>query len=239
MKLGIMQPYFFPYLGYFDLIDRSDRWIVFDIVQYNAKSWMTRNRILHPTDGWQYINVPVNKMPSGTPIREMRIKNKRAALDRILGQLEHYRKHAPYYRCVVELVERTFEAAESDRLVELNVQSQAQSCAYLGISFYWSVCSELNLSLDNIEHAGQWALRISQQLGAKEYINPPGGRGIFNPREWREAGIELSFTTPSVFHYNCAPYEFCENLSILDVLMWNSPEAIVTQLRGKAAYSNE
>jgi hypothetical protein len=234
MKLGIMQPYFFPYLGYFDLIERTDRWVAFDVVKFTAKTWMTRNRVLHPTSGWQYINVPVGKMPSGTPIRDIRIRDKSAALTRILGQLEHYRRHAPYYTKVVDLVQTTFTATESDRLVDLNVQSQAQTCAYLGIPFDWSVCSEMDLCLNGIEHAGQWALRISQQLGAKEYINPPGGKEIFDPREWTDAGIELSFTTSPTFRYDCSPYEFCEHLSILDVLMWNESEAVLATLRGEA-----
>ena len=61
MRLGIMQPYFFPYLGYFDLINSTDRWIVFDTVQYIRHGWINRNRILHPNEGWQYIIVPIMK----------------------------------------------------------------------------------------------------------------------------------------------------------------------------------
>ena len=61
MILGIMQAYFFPYLGYFDLINCSDKWIVFDTVQYIRHGWVNRNRILHPTEGWQYIIVPIRK----------------------------------------------------------------------------------------------------------------------------------------------------------------------------------
>ena len=70
-----MQPYFFPYLGYFELIARTDRWVVLDTVQYNRKSWMNRNRILHPNNGWQYINAPVHHAPRGTLIEKVFVQD--------------------------------------------------------------------------------------------------------------------------------------------------------------------
>lgn len=230
MKLGIMQPYFFPYLGYFELIARTDRWVVFDVVQYNPKSWMNRNRILHPTHGWQYIAVPVAKAPHQTAISEIRIKDRAAALKRLLGQLDHYRKRAPYFRQVNELVQSAF-AIGSDRLVDLNVSGLAAVCAYLNIDFRYSLCSRKDFDLRDIEHAGQWALKIARLMGAAEYVNPPGGRDIFRQAEWDEASIRLSFTDMPQFAYDCRPYEFVENLSILDVLMWNDAASVVQALR--------
>lgn len=226
MKLGIMQPYFFPYLGYFELIAQTDQWVVFDVVQYNAKSWMNRNRILHPSKGWQYITVPVEKAHRGTPIRDIIIKDKNASRDRILGQLEHYKKQAPYYRQVIDLVRAAFNKPGTDRLVDLNVAALSETCSYLGIRFDWSLCSEMDLDLSKIDHPGQWALRISQQLGATEYINPIGGRSIFDLSEWEEANISLTFKKPAYLTYNTYPYEFIESLSILDVLMWNDPKSL-------------
>jgi len=230
MKLGIMQPYFFPYLGYFELIARTDRWVVFDVVQYNAKSWMSRNRILHPTQGWQYINVPVNKAPHGTPIKDIVVKDRAAALARVLGQLEHYRKRAPHFRDVTDIVRAAFSGA-SDRLVDLNIATLKTVCKYLGVGFDYSLCSAMDLDLGGVEHAGQWALAIAKQLGASEYLNPPGGRAIFRQEEWDAAGIKLSFTNLPQFTYDCAPYQFVEHLSILDVLMWNDPAKVVQALR--------
>ena len=71
MKVGIMQPYFFPYLGYFDLINRVDKWIVFDTPQYIRHGWVNRNRILHPHQGWQYIVVPLKKHDRDTSINQI------------------------------------------------------------------------------------------------------------------------------------------------------------------------
>ena len=226
MKLGIMQPYFFPYLGYFVLIAKTDRWVVFDVVQYKAKSWMNRNRILHPQQGFQYVTVPVKKAPRDTLICNIRIKDKHAALSRILAQLNHYKKHAPYFMKVTDLVRDAFNKTTSNRLVDLNVVTLAETCVYIGIKFDWALCSKMQLNIKGIEHPGQWALEISKLLGARQYINPPGGKEIFNPQEWKKAGIDLFFTEMPQFRYECKQYEFIEHLSILDVMMWNEPEKI-------------
>lgn len=223
MKLGIMQPYFFPYLGYFELIYRTDFWVVFDVVQYNARSWMNRNRIHHPTEGTQYISAPVRRAGHGTAIRDVRLVDRAAALSRILGQLNHYRRHAPHYDAVVALVRDAFAAAEGDRLVDLNVAGLAAVCRHLDIPFRWSACSDLGVDLSAVEHPGQWALEIADYLGASEYLNPPGGRDLFRPEEWRSRGISLRFTSLPTLRYDCRPYAFVEHLSILDVLMWISP----------------
>ena len=233
MKLGIMQPYFFPYLGYFELIARTDCWVVFDVVQYNRRSWMNRNRILHPTRGWQYITVPVVKAPLGAPICEIRVDNRAAALRRTLGQLDHYRKRAPHFDRVTELVRSAFDIT-SDRLVDLNVSALTVVCGYLGIDFRHLLYSTASFEPDEIEHAGQWALRIATQLGASAYLNPPGGRKLFRPAEWDAAGIGLQFTDFNDFRYDCRPYDFIENLSILDVLMWSDAATVAQALRRRA-----
>jgi len=226
VRLGVMQPYFFPYIGYFGLIAKTDKWIVFDVVQYNPKTWMTRNRILHPTNGWQYVNVPVCKASKGTLINEIKVKEPIIALNRILGQLEHYKKSSPYYENVVKLVREGFSRAATERLVDLNVSTLSMVCEYLSIPFEWSKCSELDLDYSEVEQAGQWALKISQQLGADIYINPPGGKEIFKQDEWDNADIKLEFTEMPDFQYKTNSYNFIENLSILDVLMWNSSDSI-------------
>jgi hypothetical protein len=231
LKLGIMQPYFFPYLGYFELIARTGKWVIFDVVQYTTRSWMNRNRILHPTKGWQYVGVPIQKARRGTLIQDILIKDLTATKDRILAQIDHYRRHAPFFRDVVQLISNAFSSVKSNKLVDLNIATLVETCAYLKIPFYWSVCSKMGLQLDDIKHPGQWALRIAEQMGADVYINLSGGRDIFDPTEWDEAGIILEFTELPSFTYDCAPYDFVEHLSILDVLMWNPPSVISELIR--------
>lgn len=230
MKLGIMQPYFFPYLGYFELIAATDRWVVFDVVQYNPKSWMMRNRILHPSESWQYFGLTIDKSPKGTLIRDIQVKDPEASLSRCLGQLEHYRKRAPHYAAVRELIRDGFAQARSRRLVDINIATLIRSCQFLDIDFHWSLCSEMDLNLENIAHAGQWALRIAEQLGASHYLNPPGGREIFQASEWTAASIGLHFTEIPDFQYAVRGYDFIANLSIIDLLMWNTPGEIKTYM---------
>lgn len=226
MILGIMQPYFFPYVGYFQLIANSDRWVVFDVVQYNSKSWMNRNRVLHPASGWQYINVPVRKSPHGTPIHDISVVDLAATRSRILGQLKHYEKYAPYFTQVVELINKGFINTATDRLVDLNVTTISVICVYLGIDFNWSLCSEMDLELDTIDGAGQWALSISEQLGVTDYVNPSGGENLFDPDDWSGSGIRLHIYEAPDWEYSCEPYQHEKNLSILDVLMWNDPGTV-------------
>jgi hypothetical protein len=225
-----MQPYFYPYIGYFELIYRTDRWIVFDVVQYNAKSWMNRNRILHPKEGWQYFGVPVKKSPRGTLIRDIEIEDKTNAFERILGQLSHYKKRAKYYREVVQLIRDGFLSTSSNKLVDLNISTLSTVCSYLGIDFQWSQCSAMNLDFTEVKHPGQWALEICTQLGATEYLNPPAGRDIFVPEEFEERRIDLRFMDLPSYKYSCHPFCFEESLSIVDVMMWNSVDDIRSYL---------
>jgi hypothetical protein len=229
MRLGIMQPYFFPYAGYFELIASTDRWVVFDTVKYNRRSWMSRNRILGPRQGWQYVGVPVRHAVSGTPVHAVAVVDKGAAQDRLLGQLAHYRRSAPCYRQVTRLVDDGFARSASGRLVDLNVGTQAAVCEYLQIPFRWQLCSESGFDLGAVAHPGQWALRICEAMGAQTYVNPPGGVGLFRAEEWTRAGIALRFLEVSQLRYTCAPYGFEPGLSILDVLMWLHPDAVKAQ----------
>lgn len=226
-----MQPYFFPYLGYYDLINRTGRWIVFDVVKYTPKSWMNRNRILHPTDGWQYISTPVNKYAGDGLIKDVQILDASASHNKIRSQIEHYRKgRAPYFSAVSSLVDDCFFGMQGNLLRDLNVRSLALVCAYLGITFNHTNLSEMSLALPVMQRPGQWALEIASALGADAYLNPPGGRGIFQPREWEDRGIQLAFTNLVSFAYPTRHYTFIEHLSIIDVLMWNSPEAVKAYL---------
>ena len=227
MKLGIMQPYFFPYLGYYDLINRTDRWVVFDVVKYAPRSWTNRNRILHPTKGWQYISVPVERQTSGRLIKDTVTLDAPAAGRRILGQIDHYRqRRAPFFQAVSGLVEDCFGGLESDRLRDLNVRSLSRVCTYLDIPLDLLILSEIGLDLPEIDHPGGWAVEISAALGATDYVNLPNGRGLFDPAEFAARGVSLRFTHLIDFKYSCRPYAFVDHLSIVDVLMWNSPEVV-------------
>lgn len=116
-----MQPYFFPYLGHFALIAQTDHWVVFDVSQYTPKSWMTRNRVFHPDQGWNYVSVPLANGSLSIRTWQARVADVRSSHRSLLGKLSHYRRQAPFYKQVVALVDRVFAAVNSDSLVQLNI----------------------------------------------------------------------------------------------------------------------
>ena len=237
MKVGIMQPYFFPFLGHFDLIRRVDTWIVFDTAQYRRHQWVNRNRILHPASGWQYITVPLKKHTRETPINRIEAAENSDWRARILRQLRHYRKSAPFYGEVMGFLEECF-AAGGDNLAELNAVTLEMTCRRLGIATPFHVLSRMDLILQgSVNEPGDWALRISEAFGADEYINGALGEGLFDPAKFAAHGIALFIQSYTHMTYSCGPYKFEPGLSIIDVMMWNPPEAIrahLDSLRGSA-----
>lgn len=235
MQLGIMQPYFFPYLGHFSLIANTDEWIVFDITQYTPKTWMNRNRVLHPKEGTNYVTVALANSSVSIKTCDAKVLDLAATKDSVLGKLSHYRRRAPHYAAVKELVEEVFAAADDDSLVHLNTRGLQSVCRYLGIPFRYRICSELGLPLPPKLAAGEWALEICALLGVRKYVNPIGGREIFDAAQYARRGIALHFLDVPAFTYDTAPYTFEPNLSILDVLMWNAPQVVREAIGPKRA----
>lgn len=230
MILGAMQPYFLPYPGYFDLIDRADQWIVFDTVQYIRRGWMNRNRVLHPTEGWQYVVMPLRKHTHGTRICDVQITNDVSWKSRLLGQLQHYRKRAPFFAETMSFLESALNQP-TQSLVALNTHLLSAACERLGIEFNYQILTEANLELGPVEGPGDWALRLGEALGASEYLNPPGGADLFDPTRFQEAGMRLTVQDFHPLEYETRGYEFVANLSIVDAFMWMPPHEIAAQMR--------
>lgn len=220
-----MQPYFFPYLGHFALIAQCDKWVVFDVTQYTPKSWMSRNRVLHPKSGWNYISVPLANSSTSIVTAQAKILSFADLARSVLGKLSHYRKRAPFYTSVERLITEVF-SMPTDSLVALNVRALDAVCRHLGIQFDHALASELDLPLPNIDHPGGWAPAISRCLAAAEYLNPIGGQSIFRQADFDAVRVTLKFLHFRNFVYPTGPYRFEEALSILDVMMWNEPATI-------------
>lgn len=228
-----MQPYLFPYLGHFGLIASVDEWVVFDVSQYTPRSWMNRNRILHPKENWQYVTVPLANSSSSIKTHEARILDIEKAKQSILGKLSHYRRYAPYFNKVSEIVRDAFDRTEDNLLVSLNINALELVCGYLGIPFHCRRAIELEISYPQDIGPGDWAPFISSEIGASEYVNPAGGREIFDRTVFEAVGVELYFSEFSGYEYDTGPYLYQPNLSVLDVMMWNSAENISQQIADK------
>ena len=233
MTIGIMQPYFFPYIGYWQLINAVDEWIFFDVVQYNKKSWMNRNRILHPDakQEWQYVSVPVKKHEKGTLIKDIELNNDERWKEKILGQLTVYKRlKAPYYEETINLINSIFEK-EYDIFLSLSIESTKMICSYFGIELKYKIASEIDFDRSEITGSGDWALVIAKDQKADRYINPHGGYEIFEEEKYNSNGIDLKFLKSNLTPYKQSwRKEFTPGLSIIDVMMFNSKEEIKSLL---------
>ncbi len=228
MKLAIMQPYFFPYIGYFSLMHYADKFVVFDTPQYDRKGWMNRNRILKPDDGWQYVRAGVIKPEFKANIKDVFLDKDDGWKDAIIRQIDHYKSKSPYFSEVKRVVKNGI-LKKVDTLSELNVNIINVINDYIGINCSISIFSQMNCQFE-VEHAGQWALEISKVVNSDEYINPIGGADIFVEEEFRKEKIKLSFLKHNLPEYDQKRKEFIAGLSIIDVLMFNSVEEINSML---------
>ena len=220
MKIGIMQPYFFPYLGYFSLIKHTDRFILFDTVQFIRHGWIERNRILNPNGDWQYIKVPLVKFSQSTIIKDIQINNNISWRENF-AQLQHYKK-SPNYTIVIELLEDIFSADYFD-IVSLDLNSLIKVADYLGINTSIEVFSSMGLAIEKVNAPDEWALNICKALGnVEEYWNPPGGASFFDKVKYEKAGIKLKFHSIKLTEYIQRQSIFIPGLSIIDVMMFNS-----------------
>jgi len=225
MKIAIMQPYFLPYLGYYSLIKQVDRWIFNDEVQMIHKGWIQRNRILKQYGGWGYIMVPLHKHDHTELIKNITIRNNENWKEKILAQIRHYKKRAPYFYKVNAFLEDAFEK-EFDSITKQNAFLIEQTCNYLGLDFEYEILSEMSLEIGQIDAPDDWSLNICKALGENHYLNPIMGKQFYNREKYDHAGIKINF-----LNWTCTPYKqfddkFIDGLCVLDAMMFNSPEEI-------------
>ena len=229
MIYGIMQPYFFPYIGYFSLIDYSDRFIFFDTPQYINHGWVNRNRVLKQDGTPNYIIVPLQKAPRETAIKDMRIRPEDWR-GKIYGQLDVYRKKAPNFKSTMDFLHSILDPWEGESLSELNIYTTEAVSRQIGITTPFDVSSRMQLELPEIKAPDEWALYITKALGGDVYVNPPGGMSFFDPAKYEAAGIDLRFLKANLPPYVQRIGHFEPGLSIIDVMMYNDAAAITDML---------
>ena len=238
MHIAIMQPYFFPYLGYFSLIKNTDFFILLDEVQFMRHGWIERNRILKPQNGTQYIQVPLEKHLFNTKIKDIKIKNNEDWKNKILAQLTHYKKKAPFYYETIKLVQHAF-LFTTDNITQWNAHCLKIICDYLNIHLNMFVFSNMNLDIEEPQQPDEWALNICKSLrgggyniNIKEYINPEGGIDFFDKNKYKKENIKLRFLKHHLPFYSQrrGVENFEKGLSIIDVLMFNEKEAVLKMI---------
>jgi len=219
MRLALMQPYFFPYIGYFELVAGVDKFILYDDASYSKNSWYNRNRVLSATKAFEYIRVAVSNEKLGTAVREVRATNKEQDLNRTLSVCAVY-KRAPYYTSVLDLIRDTFHNS-SDGLADIAGKSVILTSEYLGFKTTFQNSSQI--AYDRSGSAEQKVISVCKASRATEYVNLSGGKHLYLETNFNEAGLELSFSPPSTFRYDEGPHRETEFLSIIDTLMFCSP----------------
>lgn len=230
MKLGIMQPYFFPYIGYFSLIKYVDKFILFDTPQYISHGWINRNRILNQNGEAKYITVPIQKASQNTKILDVKIDNTKKWKESILGSLTVYKRKAPYYEVIEKLVKKILTSS-GNNMTELNYTALIETCYYLGIKTPIEIYSGMNVELrEEIKAPDEWALNITKELGYKVYVNLPGGQSFFDKRKYEKENIRLEFIENSLPVYIQRIGHFEKGLSIIDVMMFCDVNSISEML---------
>jgi WbqC-like protein family len=192
---------------------------------------LNRNRILRAAGGWQYVSAPLVNSSIHISIADAAIANPPELEKYVLGKLSHYARRAPHYRGVCDIVRTAFARSTGSSLVSLNVSGLCTVCDYLGLAFRHRICSQQALEFPQGLTAGQWAPWIAGRLAADVYVNPAGGRELFNRADFTARGIELRFLDFTPFVYDTPGCAFESSLSILDVLMWNDGAVVRQALR--------
>lgn len=222
MKIAGNQSYFFPYLGYFSLINQADLFIIFDSDQYIRRGWINRNRILHPAEeGSLYIRVPIIKAPVEALIRDIQINNQMDWKSKIIAQMQPYKKLAPNYREVMSFLDDCF-SYETDSISKLNTHLLKKTCSYLEIPH--SIIDVEDLGVDVIQNNvdGEWGVHYAKALHADTVFNLPSGSTFYNEEVYLQNGVEIQFLQNNLRAYDQKREKFEPGLSILDVMMFNS-----------------
>lgn len=219
-----MQPYFFPYSGYFSLIHSVDHFMFFDRVQFNKKSWMMRNRLLNiEKNETYYIRPSLIKSDYLAMLPSVKLDNTEKWKLKILEQMKGYKNKALFYNEVEIFMQFLFKN-DYETLVEFNMKSTIEISKLLGLTNTFDKFSDHSFSFEETPGEGDWGRLIAAQVGATKYINSPGGESFIFPKLFNEINIELGFIQPNLNQYDQKTNLFTPGLSILDVLLFNGFE---------------
>lgn len=226
MKVGIMQPYFVPYIGYWQLLNAVDKYVIYDDVNYIKGGWVNRNRILingQPS----YFNVPVIGATPFKKINEIEVNLDERLMNKNLRSLEGAYKKAPYFNDVYPILEKIVTYKEKN-LAKYLINSIKEICNYLDINTEIFVSSELNKNTDlDREHK---LIDIIKGLDGTEYYNAEGGQELYSFEDFAEENIKLSFLKSNKIEYKQFKNDFQPFLSIIDVMMFNSKDEVKKML---------
>ncbi len=221
-----MQPYFFPYIGYWQLMNTVDKYVIYDDVNYIKQGWINRNRILMNGKDNMF-TMSLKDASSFKLINEIETNQGNEKLVKTI--IQEYSK-APYYNDVFPLIQKIlYEANELKKISTIAQLSVVKVFEYLGISKIFEVSSQVYSHTKHLGRAER-LMAICKENGADTYINSYGGQELYSKSEFDEKGIALHFIKNNLPVYKQFKNDFVPGLSIIDVLMFNSKNEIKEML---------
>lgn len=217
MILGIMQPYFMSYIGYWQLMAAVNKYVVYDDVNYIKGGWVSRNNILLNGERHMF-TITLNGASPNKLFNEITIRDD---FHKFFRMLESAYKKAPYYQSTMALLERICKCPNRS-LGEFMLHSFRSVLDYLGI--HTELLLSSSIQKDNALHGKDKVKHICHILGADTYYNAIGGQSLYDKQKFLQDGISLYFLQTNDIQYPQFSNDFVANLSIIDVLMFNSPE---------------
>ncbi|MBP6377747.1 MAG: WbqC family protein [Kaistella sp.] len=231
MKVAVMQPYFFPYSGYFSLIHSAEHFMFFDDVQYIKKSWMARNRLLNIEKQEPYYIRPTLIRPEYKDLyTTVKLDNKDQWKVKLLEQLKGYRNKAAFYSDVKTLLESILEK-EYEYLTAFNIESTIQISRALGLTATFDKYTDHNFWFEEKPGEGDWGRVIAKELKATHYINSPGGESFIFAEPFSAIDMKLGFIKHVLQPYNQGNDNFMPGLSIIDVMLFNGFEKTADMIK--------
>lgn len=223
LSIAIMQPYFFPYIGYFQLMNAVDLFVIYDNIQFTKKGWINRNKILKD-DADEYISVPLKKCAYYLDIKN-RFLSDTWSNDRkhILNKISARYSKAPYFRDVYPVIERCL-IYEENNLFGFLLNSLNVTKDYLHINTPLVISSTINI--DHSLKGEDKVIEICKVLETTSYLNPIGGVKLYKKYRFEKAGMLLNFLMPGDIQYTQFNNQFVPHLSIIDIMMFNNVEEI-------------
>ena len=224
MKVAIMQPYVFPFLGYFQLVDKVDTFVFYDDVNFIKKGYVNRNYILSSL-GKSLFTIPCKKISQNKLIKDIELSFNQKEKETLISRLWHCYSRAPYFRNIFPLLESFIINNKKTHISEFAIDSVILIADYLQINTVFKKSSE-NFKESKGMEKSQRLIKISKSEKAKQYYNSIGGKSIYDKRLFNDQSIDLKFLKSKSISYNQFNGEFVPNLSIIDVLMFNSVDSV-------------
>jgi hypothetical protein len=241
MKIAVNQPYFFPYIGYYQLIKSVDKFILCDNVNFIKRGWVNRNRILVKNYGPAWITVPLREQSCHAKITDTKIDNRWNWKRKMFQTIEMNYRKAPMFEQFYPVIRHIIDI-ETDSISELDANTIIGISNYLNIDTIietdYSKYTYIEEEIDACESGDcpgddkrvSRIVKICQHENADVYHNLIGGMSLYSKESFYSKNIKIKFLNNKPMEYRQSNGEFVPKLSIIDVLMLNSPAVVSTML---------